>query len=55
MNRIWPWVVRFAGLAVVGYETLFERGDKPALILAALAMMAGIDTVAAYVSSKRGK
>lgn len=55
MSRAWPWIVRFAGLAVVGYETLFERGDKPALILGALAMMAGIDTVAAYVSSRRDK
>jgi hypothetical protein len=53
MTRIWPWVVRFAGLAMIVDQAVLQKADRPYLIGAALLMMAGVDALAAYFDQKR--
>jgi hypothetical protein len=36
---MWPWIVRFGGLGLLLYETIFEHTDRPTLLLVAAAMI----------------
>jgi len=36
---MWPWIVRFTGIAIAIYETVFEHADRPSLLLLAAAMI----------------
>lgn len=42
---MWPWVVRFTGLAIAIYETVVERVDRPSLLMLAGAMVLGPEFV----------
>lgn len=39
LERAWPWIIRFGGLAIAFYETLFENADRPSLLLLAAGML----------------
>jgi len=39
LDSAWPHIVRYTGLAIVLYETVFERVDRPSLLLLAAGMI----------------
>lgn len=45
IESMWPWVVRFTGLAIAIYETVVERVDRPSLLMLAGAMVLGPEFV----------
>lgn len=50
-DTYWPRIVQVAGLGIAIYETLFERLDRPSLLILAAGMM-GMNAV--YKAVKNG-
>lgn len=50
LERAWPWVLRFSGLAIGLWSTVVDRLDRPSALMFALALL-GID---GFVHLERG-
>jgi hypothetical protein len=54
LDRIWPVVVRYTGLAIAIYETVVEKLDRPSLLILAAGMM-GLQNVVEWQRAVRTK
>jgi hypothetical protein len=45
MDRLWPWIVRFTGIGIAIYETVFATLDRPSLLILATTLIVGPEFV----------
>lgn len=49
----WPTVIRYAGLGIVIYETIWDKVDRPSLLVLAAGMM-GLKEVVKFAKNGQG-
>jgi hypothetical protein len=53
LDRAWPWALRFAGLGIGIWETVFTSFDRPSLLMFALALL-GFDRFVSFDRRRNG-
>lgn len=53
LDRAWPWVLKFVGVGMLVYETVFDQFDRPSVFMAALALL-GVDRFVHFDRQRNG-